>query len=166
MKTLVALLSSLAILAATADEEEGTFRGAYVGASGAIVLPQGGSRVDRAGGGLVRAGAYLSDEWAVEFSAGRLERYTALGAGLLVHFSAIETYDKLFGYSSFDPFLTAGAYGLLDDRRGQVGPSAGLGAFWHLDDNWSVRVDAAATLGLDTDVEMLYTVSVGIQYAF
>jgi len=164
MKPFAALILSLAILSAAAGEEEGMFRGAYAGVSGAIVLPQGGSRIDRAGGGLVRAGAYLSDVWAFEASAGQLERYTALGAGLLVHFSALELYDRFFGYSAFDPFLTAGAYGLLDGRRGQVGPSAGLGAFWHLDDNWSVRVDAAATLGLDTDAEMLYTVSVGIQY--
>ena len=163
MKALVSILCAFALLSATADEEEVSY-GAYVGVAGALTLPQGGARVNRAGGGLVRAGVCLSDDYAIEASVGQLEGYTAFGAGALVHFYTFDLYDRFFGYSAFDPFFTVGANGWLDKRRGQVGPSAGLGAFWHLDDNWSIRADATATLGLDTDVEMLYTVTVGIQY--
>ena len=164
MKTLAAILCALATLPAIAAEEEASY-GAYVGAAGALTLPQGGSRIDRAGGGLLRAGVYLADDWAIEASAGQLEGYTAFGAGALVHFYTFDLYDRFFGYSAFDPFFTAGANGWLDGRHGQVGPSAGIGAFWHLDDNWSIRADATATLGLDADMEMLYTVTVGIQYS-
>ena len=35
-----------------------------------------------------------------------------------------------------------------------------------LTDNWSLRADADATLGLDSDVAMLYSLSLGVQYAF
>lgn len=164
MKTLVSILCAFALLPAMADEEE-TSHGAYIGAAGALTLPQGGSRVSRAGGAALRAGVHLADDYSIEASVGQLEGYTAFGAGALVHFYTFDLYDRFFGYSAFDPFFTVGANGWLDKRRGQVGPSAGLGVFWHLDDNWSVRADATATLGLDTDVEMLYTVTVGIQYS-
>ena len=165
MKPLAAILCALALFTAFADEEESVVRGAYVGVAGALTMPQGGSRVSRAGGAIARAGVYLSDSCSIEASAGQLEGYTAFGAGALVHFYTFDLYDRFFGYSAFDPFFTAGANGWLGERRGQVGPSAGLGAFWHLDDNWSIRADATATLGLDADVEMLYTVTVGIQYS-
>ena len=56
--------------------------------------------------------------------------------------------------------------GLVGDGLGQVGPKAGVGAFWHLTDNWSLRADADATLGLDSCVAMLYSLSIGVQYAF
>ena len=164
MKSLAAILCALAIFSATAEEEEEP-HGAYAGAAGAMTLPQGGAHVNRAGGALLRAGVHLSDDYAIEASVGQLEGYTAFGVGSLVHFYTFDLYDRFFGYSAFDPFFTIGANGWLDGRRGQVGPSAGLGAFWHLDDNWSIRADATATLGLDTDVEMLYTVTVGIQYS-
>jgi hypothetical protein len=49
---------------------------------------------------------------------------------------------------------------------GQVGPSAGLGAFYYLTDDWALRFDAEATLGLDTRVESVYSISAGIQYFF
>ena len=49
---------------------------------------------------------------------------------------------------------------------GQVGPKAGVGAFYHLTENWSLRADADATLGLETSCELLYSFSAGIQYAF
>ena len=48
----------------------------------------------------------------------------------------------------------------------KLGPKAGLGAFYHLTDEWSLRADADATLGLETNCEMLYSLSVGVQYAF
>jgi len=165
MRRLAAILCMVALLPVALAEEE-TSQGSYVGVSGALVLPQGGSRLDRAGGGLLRAGVCLAEDWSIEASAGQLERYTAFGANALVHFYTFDIYDRFFGYSAFDPFFTVGANGWLDGRRGQVGPSAGVGTFWHLDDNWSIRFDATATLGLDGDAEMVYSVSAGIQYSF
>lgn len=139
----------------------------YVGAAGALVLPQGGSELRRVGGAAVRGGAYLSDFWALEGEAAWLEDSVGLAVSALVHVQAWPVYGDLFGYSSFDPFVTAGACGWLDGcGSGQVGPQLGLGAFWHLDDHWSLRADASATLGVETDVEVVYSLAVGVQYGF
>lgn len=138
----------------------------YVGASGLLTLPQGGSQMHRVGGGGVNVGTYLSDFWAVEGAAGVEQDLAALGVGFLGHWSGWSFYDRFFGYSAFDPFVTGGAKGWIGSEGGQVGPFVGLGAYYHLDDHWSLRADADMTLGLDTDVETLYTISCGVQYAF
>ena len=75
-------------------------------------------------------------------------------------------YGDLFGFSQFDPFFTLGARGWIGSEAGNVGPAAGVGAFWHLDDNWSLRFDAGATLCLDGGAEMRYTLAAGVQYGF
>ena len=166
MKALAAIFCAVATISfAHAAEEEESSLGAYIGAAGALTLPQGGSRLGRAGGAVARAGVCMSECWAIEASAGQLERYTALGAGALVHFYALDLYDRFFGYSRFDPFFMLGGGGWVGGFR-QYGPLAGIGTFWHLDDNWSVRVDASAMLGLDGECEMLYSVSAGLQYSF
>ena len=89
-----------------------------------------------------------------------------LGVGLIGHCSGWSLYDRYFGYSAFDPFVTIGAKGWIGTDAGQVGPSVGLGAYYHLDDHWSLRADADVTLGLDPDAEVLHTISCGVQYAF
>lgn len=143
------------------------FAEAYVGAGGAMALPQGGSDMRRLGGASLRAGAYLSDFVAVEGEAAWLENAAGLGVAAVVHAQAWDVYGDLFGYSAFDPFVTLGARGWLGaSDLGQVGPRVGLGAFYHLDDHWSLRADADATLGLDASVEMVYTLSFGVQYSF
>ena len=143
------------------------FAEAYVGEGGAMVLPQGGSEMRRLGGASLRAGAYLSDFVAVEGEAAWLEDAAGLGVAAVVHAQAWNAYGDLFGYSAFDPFVTLGARGWIGaSDLGQVGPRVGLGAFYHLDDHWSLRADADATLGLDTSVEMVYTVTLGVQYSF
>ena len=152
------LLSLVLSLSASAES--------YVGVNGLLSLPQGGSEMRRRGGANVTAGAYLSDFWAVEGSAGVEEDCAALGVGLLGHWSGWSLYDRFFGYSSFDPFVTVGAKGWIGSDDGQVGPCAGLGAFYHFDDRWSLRASADVTLGLDADVVPLYTFACGIQYAF
>ena len=145
----------------------GSHAEAYLGAGGAMALPQGGSDMRRLGGASLRAGAYLSDFVAVEGEADWLENAAGLGVAAVVHAQAWDVYGDLFGYSSFDPFVTLGARGWLGaSDLGQVGPRIGLGAFYHLDDHWSLRADVDATLGLDTSVEMVYTVSLGVQYSF
>ena len=138
----------------------------YVGVNGLISLPQGGSEMRRLGGANVTAGTYLSDFWAVEGSAGVEEDFAALGVNLLGHWSGWSLYDRFFGYSAFDPFVTIGAKGWIGSGSGQVGPCVGLGAFYHFGDHWSLRAGADVTLGLDTETVPLYTLACGVQYAF
>ena len=137
----------------------------YVGVSGAMVLPQGGSRMHRLGGAALRGGVYLTEDWALEGEVAWLENAAGLSVGALGHVQGWSLYGDLFGYSRFDPFVTFGAKGWIGDGCGQVGPKAGLGAFYHLTDSWSLRADADATLGLETNCEMLYSLSVGVQYS-
>lgn len=139
----------------------------YVGLSGSILLPQGGSRLARVGGAAARLGYYFNDDVALEGEAAWLEDAAGLAARGLWHLQGWQLYSDFFGYSRFDPFLTIGAAGWIARRGdGQVGPEAGVGAYYHLTDNWSLRADVRTTLGLDTEVEMLYTLSAGVQYSF
>ena len=138
----------------------------YLGVSGSFLMPQGGSEFSRAGGLVARGGAYVSDDFALEASAGAIEKYASLGARGLYHLQGFELYNRFFGYSRFDPFATIGVAGLIGSERGQVGPEAGLGAFYHFDDHWSLRFDMSAALGLESRREMLYNLSVGVQWEF
>ena len=151
---------------ANAEEESPDAAGGYVGAAATIVLPQGGSSMRRLGGGALRAGWYFGEFWAIEGDAAWLENMAWLGVDALWHVQGWSFYGDLFGYSRFDPFLTAGARGWLGDGSGQVGPAVGVGTFWHLTDNWSLRFDAVATLGLDSGVEVVHALSVGVQRSF
>ena len=157
-----AAIAPLLALAASADEPAES--GWYSGGAAQLVLPQGGSRMRRLGGGAARAGRYLTDSLALECEAAWLEDSAALAARAVWHLHGWEEFDMLFGYERLDPFLSAGAKGWIHD--GQVGPSAGLGAFYYLTDDWALRFDAEATLGLDTRVETVYSISAGIQYFF
>ena len=160
---LVAALIALSVSAVEAQELESQWLStAYVGAAGTFAFRQGGGRV---GGGDVRLGVELSNVFSPELDAGWHENSAFLALQDLVHLSAFETYDRFFGYSRFDPFFTFGGGGWIGGFE-QFGPMAGIGAFWHLDDNWSIRVDASAILGLDGECEMLYSVSAGLQYSF
>jgi len=162
MSRVLPLVSCLLSLVLSAS----AFAESYVGVSGSLTLPQGGSQMRRIAGGGITAGAYITDSWAYEGRAGVEDDFVALGLGLLGHWSGWSLYDRFFGYSAFDPFVTVGAKGWIVSSRGQVGPSAGVGAFYHLDDHWSLRADADVTLGLDSDVESVFSVSCGVQYAF
>lgn len=139
----------------------------YVGVAGSILLPQGGSRVARVGGAALRLGHYFNDDWAIEGETAWLEDAAGLSVRGLWHWQGWQLYGDFFGYSRFDPFVAFGASGWIARRgRGQVGPEAGIGAYYHLTDEWSLRADARATLGLDTTVEGLYSLSAGVQYSF
>lgn len=165
---LVSLVTLAALVAPSAVAAEEVAGGAsYLGASGALTLPQGGSRLRRLGGAAVRGGVYLSDFWAVEGDVAWQENAAGLGVDALVHVQAWSAYGDLFGYSAFDPFVTVGARGwLVSDGGGQVGSQMGVGAFYHLDDSWSLRAEVNMTLGLETRVAAVYTISVGIQRGF
>lgn len=165
---LVSLLSLGACLLSTplfAAEDESDFDRWYVGAAAQLMLPQGGSRLHHVGGACLRGGYYLTENWAAEAEAAWLEDLAGLSVQALGHLQGWDLYGDLFGYSRFDPFVTLGAKGWIG-REGQVGPKAGLGAFYHLTDSWALRFDADATLGLETRCEVGYTLSVGIQYSF
>ena len=166
----VAILASAAVATAaepsSMEEETSDSTSGYVGAAAAVVLPQGGSSMRRLVGGAVRAGWYFGEFWALEGEAAWLENMAGLGVDALWHIQGWPLYGDLFGYSRFDPFLTAGARGWTGRGSGQVGPAVGIGTFWHLTDDWSLRLDAVATLGLDSNVEVGHAISVGVQRDF
>jgi len=159
MKRFLPFLAAFAALAARADDlvEDGQydFDRFYVGVAEAVVMPQGGSRMSDHTGAAFRFGYYLSEMWALECEAAWVADRAGLGVNALWHW---------WGYERLDPFFTFGAKGWVDD--GQVGPSAGTGAFYHVTEELSIRLDAAATLGVDTHTEMVYSLSAGIQWAF
>lgn len=156
--TLFAATASLMSVALAEDVEESPFDRRYVGAAAAIALPQGGScHLRRVGGASLRAGYYLSDFWAIEGEGAWLENAAGLSVAGLWHW---------WGYERLDPFFTVGARGWIGRDCGQVGPKVGIGTFYHLTDSWSLRADVDATLGLDSAVEVDYTISAGVQYSF
>ena len=150
----VASFSAVSFAAGDEDGEGYEFDRLYVGASGTLVIPQGGCDMRRLGGATARIGYYVSESFAVEADAAWLEDCAGLGVQGLWHF---------WGYERVDPFMTFGARGWID---GDLGPVAGLGAFYHLTDNWSLRADAQATLGIDGGCDMVYSFGVGVQYTF
>lgn len=149
-----ALFAAASSFAAAPEEEEYEFDRWYAGASATVVLPQGGHHMRRVGGATARFGYYLTEALSLEADAAWLENCAGLGMHGLWH---------IYGYERFDPFLTFGARGWID---GDVGPAAGIGAFYHITDSWSLRCDAQATLGLDGDCEMVYAIGAGVQYSF
>ncbi|MGN0834174.1 MAG: hypothetical protein ACI4RD_11085 [Kiritimatiellia bacterium] len=156
-------LSPLPSLAVGEDADSGC---GYVGLSGAVLLPPGGSRLRCVAGAALRGGWLLTEDWAVEGEAAWLENVAGLSVGALGYLQGWRLYGDLFGYSRFDPFVTVGVRGWLGDGCGQVGPKAGLGAFFHLTDEWSLRADVDVTLGLETDCEAIGSVAVGVQRSF
>ena len=136
-------------------EDECGFDRFYVGLAEGVVMPQGGGRMSDHTGASFRFGCYLAEFWAVEGELAAVADRAGLAARALWHW---------WGYERLDPFFTFGVRGWLD--HGQVGPSGGVGAFYHLDDRLSLRFDADATLGVETRSEMVYSVSAGIQWAF
>ena len=144
-----------AMASAECDYDEGyELDRLYAGASATMLLPQGGSDMRRLGGATARIGCYLFETLAVEADAAWLEDGAGIGVQGLWH---------CWGYERFDPFLTLGARGWID---GDVGPVAGLGVFYHLTDSWSLRGDAQATLGIDGESDMVYSLDLGVQYTF
>ena len=154
---MLAALTAFCVPAFAAESDDGDecgFDRWYAGASATLVLPQGGHPMRRLGGATARVGYYFTETLSLEADAAWLENCAGLGVQGLWH---------LFGYERFDPFVTFGVRGWID---GDVGPGAGLGAFYHLTDSWSLRADAQATLGLDGDCAMVYTLGAGVQYSF
>ena len=153
---LLAAVASLSVVSSAVEDEDDDYEldRLYAGSSATLVIPQGGSDMRRLSGATARIGYYVTEALAVEADAAWLEDCAGLGVQGLWHF---------WGYERFDPFVTFGARGWID---GDLGPVAGLGAFYHLTDNWSLRADAQATLGIDSDCDMVYSLGAGVQYTF
>ena len=154
MALAIAVACAFACAAEDEEDEECDLERWYAGASATLVLPQGGHHMRRLGGATARFGYYFTEMLSLEADAAWLENCVGLGVQGLWH---------MFGYERFDPFVTFGARGWID---GDVGPTGGLGAFYHLTDSWSIRADAQATLGLDGDCAMVYAIGAGVQYSF
>lgn len=169
---------------AAEDEESYAFDPWFVGASGGVMLPGNGNALRRAASVSLRAGRYLTETFAMEAEASSAPHVatdgaggcavTAAGVGGLLHFTSCTFYDRLFGSERFDPFATFGAHAAFASRhvfadcshRSAVGPYAGIGAFYHLTDNCSLRAEARAALCCDSPCGMLYGISAGFQYSF
>jgi len=167
----VAVFACLAAAVPTAraaqSEETSDECGFYAGAAGAMVLPGGGTaHMRRLGGAALRCGRYLDEFLAIEGEAAWMENAAGLALQGLWHWQGADLYGRFFGYSSFDPFFTFGARGWIGHDIGQVGPKAGIGAFWHLTDEWSLRADADAVLCLDSGTSVAFVLCAGIQYSF
>lgn len=156
----------------------------YAGAAGGVMIPGGGGSLRRAAEVSVRCGRYLSDffafeleglcaPWAVLDSGGGA---TISGVALqgVLHCAGWEAFDRLFGYERFDPFVMLGGAARFtghhvfadDSRRTAQGPVFGLGAFYHLSDYLSLRIETRAQLCCDSPCGMLYGVYAGLQYSF
>ena len=167
MKTIPAILACCLITAAATAEEFGEaadFDRWYVGGAAELVLPQGGSGMHHLGGASARFGYYLSPVLAFDVQAAWMEDKAGLSARALWHLQGFDLWGKLFGYERFDPFLTVGAKGWID--HGQVGPSFGIGALYYLSDHWALRGDADLTIGVESDIETIHSLSLGVQYSF
>lgn len=131
----------------------------FLGLSGSLLFPH-------SGGGDLSCGAYLSELTAIEAKVGMCENSFHVGADALMHWSGWSFYDRFFGYSAFDPFLTVGFDAYHGRSRQNVGPSAGVGAYYHLSECVDLRTDLKATLGLEGEEEVLFSATLGIQYNF
>ena len=184
MKKILTLAVLALVLPCAAEEETGGFPSAYLGASGGIFLPGNGNSLKRAGSVAARGGWYLSDNLALELEGGCVPNavssrggnatVTTFAARGLFHLTGIEEFDLLFGCERFDPFVTFGAAALFasrhvfadDSHRTAIGPTAGVGAFYHLTDSLSLRFDATAAMAVDTPCGMCYGLSLGLQWSF
>ncbi len=155
----------------------------YVGASGGLLLPGNGNSLRRAAEVDIFAGCYTSDfvAWELVGScvpnvSSRSDHGTLSGVAArgLFHLAGWEAFDKLFGCERFDPFVTFGAaarfgsqHAFADElHRAALGPTAGIGAFYHVTENLDLRCDAQAMLGCDSPCGMLYSVVLGLQWNF
>ena len=145
-------------------------------AGGGMLFPGGGSALRHgAAAAALRAGAYAADDLAFEVSALSAPHVATTTRGhAAVTGGSADVLWHVFGYERFDPFLVAGAHSLFSAkhvfadgaRRSAFGPEGGLGFFYHLTDNASLRFDARASMLVDDPCGMVYSVCFGIQFSF
>ena len=77
-------------------------------------------------------------------------------------------------YERFDPYIAAGLgyYRAHRDvlcegsENDAFGPRLGVGAMYHLNDDWSLRADFRTHMAWDQTCEMIYTADAGVVYRF
>lgn len=176
----VALVAGLVSVSVCAEEVE-DFDRWYAGAAGGMFLPGNGTSLKRAGLVAVRGGWYATEFCAIEAEVLAAPNASSRGGHAdiwggsvqgLFHFAGWEEFDLLFGCERFDPFLTCGVQALCatrhvfadDSHRTGIGPSVGLGAFYHLTDRCSLRFDARAAMAVDSPCGMDYALTAGLQF--
>ena len=180
---LLSVLAAATLLPVPAEEVDDEISYGYVGAAGGLLLPGNGNGLRRAALVAARGGWYADEYLAFEAEALCAPHAasdvggTAVWGGsvqALWHLSGWEAFDKLFGCERFAPFLTCGVQALCAPRhvfadgshQTGIGPAAGVGAFYHLTDNWSLRADARAALAVDSPCGMTYALLAGLQCSF
>ena len=189
MKTTVlvlvaACLAGTACAAAERVDDALDFSAWYTGVSGGWLLPGCGNTLSRAGEVSFRVGRSFGDEvcaWELDAACAPTvgthdghEALTGLASRGLYHLNGFEEFDRLFGCERFDPFVSAGgalrfgARHAFADRshRTALGPTVGLGAFYHLTDNLSLRFDMQAMLAVDSPCGLLCSAGLGLQWTF
>lgn len=131
----------------------------FLGLSGSLLFPH-------SGGGDLTVGTYLTELTAIEANVGLSENRVHTSAEALVHWSALPIYDRFFGYSAVDPFLTLGADAYVGRGRDAVGPSLGAGAYYHLTESISLRASARTSVDVCDSARTLFAASAGIVYNF
>ncbi len=141
----------------------------YVEPMAQFVFPQGGGNLRQLSGASFRLGANVDAQdanpncsAALEVSV--LENTCGLAWRHMWSLQGWEWFGKMFGYERFDPYVSLGLRGWIND--GDVGPCAGVGFLYYLDDHWAIKAEVDTTLGLERDVEAIHTLSVGLQYLF
>ncbi len=185
---IVAALVVFATVAVGAEEEQleetEDFSAWYAGAAAGMFMPGSGVAARRAAAAEFTLGHSFSDCYALEAALFSVPHASCASGGgctlsggalrALAHLSAIEEFDLLFGSERFDPFVTIGISSIFAthrvfndrDRRSGIGPEAGFGFFYHLDDFWSLRADARMGVALDSRSAVAGTVLVGLQCEF
>ena len=151
---IAAVLAGLSCFAGGEEFEEGDYYELdrwSLGAAGCLELPQGGAHFSRRAGVAIRGGYALDEFWTLEAQGEWAENKYAVSAGFLWLW---------WGYERLDPFFVFGA---KDWIGVDWGPYAGVGAFWHIDDHWSLRAEVAPMLGIEDGCEMVYSFSFGVQ---
>ncbi len=140
------------------------FTGLTVEPVAQFVFPQGGGDMRHLAGAVVRVGGNVTDCFSCFYEVAALENQCGLAIRGNWSLQSWDWFGKMFGYERFDPFVSLGVRGWLP--QGDVGPCVGLGFLYYLDNRWAIRCDADVTLGLESEVETIHSVSVGVQYLF
>ena len=183
MRKLSIILLAVGLAGLAWGEEELDDARWYAGAAGGVLLPGNGNSLRRGAMAGFRCGRAVDEFLALEVEAwaapnvscatGHADLWGVTAQGVW-HLSGWELFDKLFGCERFDPFVTGGVQFLGasrrcfadDSHRTGTGPVVGLGAFYHLTDEWSVRGEVRAALTIDSPCGMVYSALLGVQFEF
>lgn len=188
MKRIISLMGTLALTAGFlhAEEELADSPRWYVSPGVGMLFFEGNQAVDSPLNLSLRLGYDINEHWSVELEASDALNATANGGTRLgrknghksdahniwgVGLDALYHFDR---YERFDPYVSLGwVYYHGDDRifsegsyYNHTGPRLGIGAFYHLNDNWSLRADGRFSVACDSTFETLYTADLGIAYHF